>query len=142
MRYRSVPANCNPADGKSADLSPTPAATSGCDLSGEVASLGDVSESVWQVSTRVYGCAFSKDPFRADKGAFAEYVAVPARLVFRVPDDLGFQTVATLGIGIATTGLALYQELRLPLPLEPAEKPTYVLANSGGTATRAIAIQI
>jgi aspyridone synthetase trans-acting enoyl reductase len=132
----------NPADGKSADLSPTPGATSGCDFSGEVASLGEVSDNGLQVGTRVCGCVFGNNPFRADNGAFAEYVAAPARLVFRIPNDMDFQTAATLGTGIATTGLALYQELKLPLPSEPAEKFTYVLVNGGGTATGAIAIQM
>jgi aspyridone synthetase trans-acting enoyl reductase len=85
---------------------------------------------------------FGNNPIRRDNGAFAEYVAVPRQLVWKIPADMSFQTAATLGIGLATAGLALYNGLQLPLPLSAPEVPTTVLVYGGGTATGALAIQL
>jgi len=132
----------NPADGKSADMSPSVGATSGCDFSGEVTGVGDAVSNGLHIGDRVCGCVFGNNPFRLDNGAFAEYVAVPARLVFKIPEGMSFQSAATMGTGLATVGLALYNSLHLPLPSSPAEKPAMALVYGGGTATGALAIQM
>ncbi|RAK81610.1 zinc-binding alcohol dehydrogenase family protein [Aspergillus fijiensis CBS 313.89] len=132
----------NPYDAKSADISPSPGATAGLDFAGEIVALGEgvtssaFSSSRLALGTRVCGCVFGNNAGQHDNGAFAEYVAVPAALVLCIPDSMSFQQAATLGCGLATTGLALYQTLGLPLT------PTYVLVYGGGTATGTLAIQV
>ncbi|KAB2571144.1 hypothetical protein BFW01_g7423 [Lasiodiplodia theobromae] len=132
----------NPVDAKSADLSPTPGATSGCDFSGEVVSIGDKVKQPLSVADRVCGCVFGNNPDELQNGAFAEYVAVPGDLLFRIPEGMSFQTAATLGVGVSTAGMALYQTLKLPLPNTPASSPQFVLIAGGGTATGSLAIQL
>lgn len=132
----------NPVDGKSADLSPASGATSGCDFSGEVVALGSAVAKPMAVGDCVCGCVFGNNPDRLENGAFAEFVAASADLVFRIPPQMSFQTAATLGVGLSTAGMALYHALKLPLPSSPANEPYYALVYGGGTATGTLAIQM
>ncbi|KAL9122906.1 MAG: hypothetical protein Q9187_000536 [Circinaria calcarea] len=135
----------NPYDSKSSDLSPSLGATSGCDFSGEVVTIGRAVKKSLSIGDRVCGCVFGNNPNERDNGAFAEFVAVPGDLVFKLPPDMSFQTAATLALGMATVGMALYHGLRLPLPRSPARmpasEPRFVLVYGGGTATGTLAIQ-
>jgi aspyridone synthetase trans-acting enoyl reductase len=149
----------NHVDGKSADMSPSPGATSGTDFSGVVVALGaNVDADKFRannnmkpikIGDRVLGGVFGNNPLRHDNGAFAEYVAVPARLVWHVPTGMDFATAATLPATIATVGLSLFQYLQLPMPSSsssdsgpsPSAAP-FVLVYGGGTATGAMAIQV
>jgi aspyridone synthetase trans-acting enoyl reductase len=132
----------NPVDCKTADLSPTIGATSGCDFSGEVVARGDTKS--MKIGERVCGCVFGNNPDRMDNGAFSDYIAVPVNLVFKIPPRLSYQAAATLGVGLSTVGMALYHALKLPLPLSSVQEslPRYVLVYGGGTATGALAIQM
>ncbi|KAK1771952.1 chaperonin 10-like protein [Phialemonium atrogriseum] len=165
----------NPVDGKSAEMAPSPGATSGVDFSGIVVALGaDVGTDEFRAATkirppsigdRVFSCAFGNNPLRRDNGAFAEYVAAPARLVWHVPEAMDLVTAATLGTAVATAGLALFQYLQLPMPsntsagsANPAGSDSdpvlshakgnntvegpFVLVYGGGTSTGATAIQV
>lgn len=134
----------NPVDCKSVEMSPTPGATVGCDFAGEIVQLGEaVHDEALHLGTRVCGCVFGNNPGRKSNGAFAEYVAVPATLVLRIPESMSYQSAATLGIGLATVGLALYNGLRLEgKPSAPAEKSFPVLVSGAGTATGALAVQV
>jgi aspyridone synthetase trans-acting enoyl reductase len=132
----------NPVDGKAADLSPTIGATSGCDFSGEVVARGNTE--TMKIGDRVCGCVFGNNPDRLDNGAFADYVAVPVNLVFKIPPQLSYQAAATLGVGLSTVGMALYHALKLPVPPCSVQElsPRYALVYGGGTATGALAIQM
>ena len=132
----------NPVDGKSADLSPTPGATLGCDFSGELVSVGNTVKQDLSIYDRVCGCVFGNNSEEPNNGAFAEYVAVPGDLIFKIPAAMSFQIAASLGIGLSTVGMALYQTLKLPFPRTQIVKPGFVLVYGGGTATGAIAIQM
>lgn len=137
----------NPVDAKSADLSPTVGATSGSDFSGKVVRRGSaVSEQTVQVGDRVCGCVFGNNPDRPENGAFAQYIAVPADLIFKLPRGVSFETGATLGVGLSTVGMALYHTWGLPLPEDKdctvSNGPRYVLVYGGGTATGTLAIQM
>ncbi|KAF7596244.1 hypothetical protein BBP40_002777 [Aspergillus hancockii] len=138
----------NPYDSKSLDMSPTPGATIGGDFAGEIAAVGDsVPSNRLQIGDRVFGCVFGNNPDHRENGAFAEYVAVPAEFVLKIPESISFQQAATLGIGLATTGLALYKGLGLPIPTSLTTealpgKSDMVLVYGGGTATGALAIQV
>ncbi|KAI4160857.1 MAG: hypothetical protein LQ342_005382 [Letrouitia transgressa] len=132
----------NPVDGKSADLSPTPGATVGCDFSGQLVRIGSSVKQNLSTGDAVCGCVFGNNPDELDNGAFAEYVAVPGDLVFRIPSGMSYSTAATLGVGMATVGMALYRTLKLPLPGSRPEEPDFVLVYGGGTATGTLAIQM
>ncbi|TFA97734.1 Deshydrogenase mlcG [Trichoderma ghanense] len=154
---RVVCVSINPVDGKAADMSPQLGATSGTDFSGVVVALGaDVEADTWReennmkpvkVGDRVFGGVFGNDALRPHNGAFADYVAVPARLVWHFPTDMDFATAATMGAAIATVGLSLFNYLGLPLPSKPSSngassnKPA-VLVYGGGTGTGSMAIQV
>ena len=132
----------NPVDGKSADLSPTPGATLGCDFSGQVISIGSTVKQTLTLGDRVCGCVFGNNPEDIENGAFAEYVAVPGDLVFKIPQPMPFQTAATLGVGMTTVGMAFYHTLKLPWPKSQGGQPGFVLIHGGGTATGTLAIQM
>jgi aspyridone synthetase trans-acting enoyl reductase len=150
----------NHVDGKSAKLSPSPGATSGTDFAGVVVSLGaavqtdsfrtDNNLKPVRIGDHVMGGVFGNNPLRHNNGAFAEYVAVPARLVWHVPAGMDLATAATLPAAIATVGLSLFQHLQLPMPASssadlgssPSSNRPYVFVYGGGTATGALAIQI
>ena len=81
IRYISL----NPADGKSAEMSPSPGATSGCDFAGEVAGPENSCRDLgYQIGDRVFGCVFGNNPFRRDNGAFSE-LYVLCLIDLRVP---------------------------------------------------------
>ncbi|RFU78913.1 fad binding domain [Trichoderma arundinaceum] len=132
----------NPIDGKSAELSPTLGATAGCDFAGEVIKIGSRTTKSFEIGDRVCGCVFGNNPERHDNGAFAEFVAVPADLVLKIPDEMSFQIAATFGVGVATVGMALYHSLKLPSPPSGGDELRYLLVYGGSTATGTIAIQM
>lgn len=132
----------NPVDGKSADLSPNPGATVGCDFSGQLVTIGSSVKQTLSNGDPVCGCVFGNNPDELDNGAFAEYVAVPGDLVFRIPAGMSYHTAATLGVGMVTVGMALYRSLKLPLPGSRSEKTDFALVYGGGTATGTLAIQM
>lgn len=139
---RVVCIGVNPVDGKSADLSPTPGATVGCDFSGQLVIIGSSVKQHLTSGDAVCGYVFGNNPDELDNGAFAEYVAVPGDLVFRIPSGMSYSTAATLGVGMTTVGMALYRTLKLPLPGTKPDKPDFVLVYGGGTATGTLAVQM
>ena len=64
-----------------------------------------------------------------------------------IPDDVSFETAATVGVGIGTVGYALYKVLGLPLPhLSKASNSwnddgNIILVYGGSTATGTLATQ-
>lgn len=132
----------NPVDGKSTDLSPNPGATVGCDFSGKVVKIGNAVKQTFSLGDAVCGCVFGNNPDELDNGAFAEYVTAPGDLLFKIPSSMSFHTAATLGVGLVTVGMALYHNLKLPLPGSQPDKSEYVLVYGGGTATGTLAIQM
>lgn len=160
----------NPDDGKSADMSPTPGATSGLDFAGVVVAIradanldSNGSEVPLKIGDRVMGFVFGNNPNPQahDNGAFAEYVTVSRRLLWRVPDHMSLETAASLPVGIASAGMAL-QYLQIPMTalqaaisrsvapttsdeLEDAlgiDVDVHVLVYGAGTCAGALAIQL
>lgn len=79
-----------------------------------------------------------------ETGAFARYIAVKGDLQLLVPEQVSFEAASTVGVGVATTGFALYTVLGLPWPgkagdLAAASQTLFVYG--GSTATGTIAIQ-
>jgi aspyridone synthetase trans-acting enoyl reductase len=132
----------NPFDAKSADLSPTVGATAGCDYAGTVIAIGSDASKHITVGDRVCGCVFGNNPDRTENGAFAEIVAAPTDLVLKIPEGVSFEQAATLGVGLSTAGMALYNSFRLPMPISSDGDGRCVLVNGGATATGTLAIQL
>ncbi|GAB1203079.1 hypothetical protein APSETT445_001705 [Aspergillus pseudonomiae] len=111
----------NPVDWKSVDLSPSPDATWGTDFSGVVVAVGGACQSHFAVGDSVYGATFGNNPEDATQGTFAEYVAIPGELVYKIPPEMSFEQAATVGTGLATASLTLYQTLGLSWPNQPVQ---------------------
>lgn len=138
---RVVAVGLNPHDWKSLDMSPSPGSTWGCDFSGEVVKIGSGVTKNFRVGDRVAGASPGNNWEDPTTGAFAEYIVVPSALVYKIPEPMGFEEAATLGVGMLTIGLTLYHVMKLPLPHAPVDNPQYVLVYGGGTATGTLAIQ-
>lgn len=55
---------------------------------------------------------------------------------------MSFEAGSTLGAGLISAGQALYQQLKLPLPNEPASTSKPVLIYGASTATGTLAVQL
>lgn len=55
-------------------------------------------------------------------GAFAEYVAVDARLLVKIPENVTFEEAAGIGLVGFTAAQALWQILDIPTPTKPAKE--------------------
>ena len=136
----------NQVDPKSIDLSPVIGATAGCDFSGKIVAIGSAVKPALSVGDGVCGAVFGNNSEAVGNGAYAEYVAAPGKLVYKIPSGMSYQTASTLGIGLSTIGLALYHKtLTLPMPTahtpEHGQSSKYVFVYGGGTASGIIAIQ-
>ncbi|OAA53530.1 DmbC [Cordyceps fumosorosea ARSEF 2679] len=152
----------NPVDGKSADLSATAGATSGTDFAGIVVALppdtnSEPDDDALKIGDRVMGFVFGNNPQGRDNGAFAEYVTVPRRLLWRLPAHMSLETAASLPASLASVGMAMHY-LQIPLSsLQSAisksiasssaaaaadDEGPFVLVYGGGTSTGCMAIQI
>ena len=49
-------------------------------------------------------------------GSYAEYTIAPAHMTFHIPNTLSFEEAATIPLTAHTAALALYVDLKLPLP--------------------------
>ncbi len=82
----------------------------GGDLAGEVAQLGD-GVAGWQAGDRV--CAAFEQLGCEINGGYAEYCAVPAERLLRLPDELDYQTAVAAGASFAGACLALVMRGKL-----------------------------
>ncbi len=123
----------------------------GSDVAGTVESLGEGVDEAW-LGARVVAdptlscgeCRFCRagveplcDRFRIlgehTQGGFAEYVVVPARNLYRIPDDVPFERAAAVPLAFLTAWRALFGRA----DLQPGER-LLVTGASGGVATAAI----
>ncbi|EHK47328.1 Hypothetical protein TRIATDRAFT_81382 [Trichoderma atroviride IMI 206040] len=124
----------------------------GCDLAGTVASIGDEVTAI-EVGDRVIGFIAGGNPLRPNDGAFAQYVAVPAHVVIHIPQDMSFESGATLPTPVFVSGFSLYRKLSVPYPSLPSEAVSTsttdsesgrqsILIYGGGTSNGAMQIQL
>ncbi|RYP42175.1 hypothetical protein DL768_010383 [Monosporascus sp. mg162] len=134
----------NPVDTKLMGPMANEGAIAGGDCAGTVVALGsDVSTERFVVGDRVCAAVHSMNKLAPSVGAFAEFVGATADFTLRVPDGMTFGSAATLGIGLASIGYALFHSLKIPgHPENPATKPGYVFVYGGSTASGTIAIQL
>ncbi|KAI4115029.1 MAG: hypothetical protein LQ345_004294 [Seirophora villosa] len=76
-----------------------------------------------------------------EDGAYAEFAMVKDGHLAKIPEGMGFEETASMGAGVTTVGQALYHDLKLPWPTEPAKTPFPILIYGGSTATGSLAIQ-
>ncbi|KAL1970223.1 hypothetical protein VTN77DRAFT_5383 [Rasamsonia byssochlamydoides] len=139
---KTVAVALNPVDTKVVGKMATKGAIAGGDFAGIVVALGS-GASRFAIEDRVCGAVQSMNPLLPRVGAFAEYVAATADFTLKIPDNMSFESAATLGIGVATIGYALFRSLKIPGdPEQPASKPNYVLVYGGSTASGTMAIQL
>jgi NADPH:quinone reductase-like Zn-dependent oxidoreductase len=69
------------------------------------------------------------------RGTYAEYIAIPARQLFKLPEDINFQTAAAAGLVFQTAWHSLITKGNL-LP----EETVLIIGSSGGVCTASIQI--
>lgn len=122
--------------------------TMGCDVAGLV--VQDASEQKYEAGDRVAGLCYSMKPGDASSGAFGQYALLKGALSMRVPAHVSDAEAATIPVGVNFGGQALYQSLRLPLPVivtSAKDRGTAlpgpsVLIYGGTTATGMMALQL
>ncbi|PVH74413.1 putative zinc-binding dehydrogenase family oxidoreductase [Cadophora sp. DSE1049] len=144
---KTVSIAINPVDAKMVGPMAYPGAISGCDFAGIIVKIGAASGEHLRIGDRVASVVHPMNPMRPDIGAFAEYVGATADFTLRLPANMSFSTGASLGTGIGTMGLALFNHLQLPNTPDspgtfPSNKPCYVLVYGGSTASGTLAIQL
>jgi aspyridone synthetase trans-acting enoyl reductase len=132
----------NPVDAKMIDYSDSPGAVGGSDFAGEVVGVGaDVTR--FCLGDRVFAMMFGLNPIDESAGAFAQYTLAEADLACKIPDWMTYEQGSTMGVGVATAGMALFRDLNLPMQgNDVAPRSFHVLINGGATATGTIAIQL
>lgn len=141
---RTVAVALNPADAKMVDFSATKGAINGYDFAGEVLAIGSaVDRDDLAVGDRVCGMVHGMNLLAPNNGAFAQYVGAQADFLLKIPDAMSFEEAASLGTGVTTAGLALFNSLKIPAtPDSPAEDPFFVLVYGASTATGTMALQL
>ncbi|KAB8250729.1 chaperonin 10-like protein [Aspergillus flavus] len=123
---KTVSVALNPTDWKHIDFLAPAGVLVGCDYAGIVEAVGKG----------------VKKPFtKGDRISFAEYIIVDGDLQYKIPEGMGFEEAATLGLGVTTAALGLYQSLKLALPIAPIETKIPILIYGGSSATGTLAIQ-
>ncbi|KAF2502491.1 zinc-binding oxidoreductase ToxD [Lophium mytilinum] len=118
--------------------------TVGCDFAGVVEEVGSLLTRPFKPGDRVWGFAHSCHTSQPEDGAFAEHVVAKGDLALKIPDHMGFEEAASLGLQVYTVGQGLYQSLQLPWPTAPvkSEEKFPVLIYGGSTAMGTLAIQM
>ncbi|KAF3071046.1 Protein TOXD [Daldinia childiae] len=127
----------NPTDWKSM-LSVHPGRILGCDFAGTVQ---DTNGSHWREGQRIAGFVFGSST-NPPRGAFAEYVATEASLVYLIPDNVSYQDAAVIPLAFATAVQAMFGRLKLPEPSKPAKTAFPFLINGGTSSVGQYAIQL
>lgn len=115
----------------------------GSDYAGIVEAVGPGVTKTFQPGDRVFGPVRGCDVTQQENGAFAEYIVAKGDLANRIPDTLGFEDAATLGMGLMTVAQGMYQALGLVRPERPITQAESepVLIYGGSTATGSLGIQ-
>jgi aspyridone synthetase trans-acting enoyl reductase len=138
----------SPYDAKIVDYSNTPGAVGGCDFAGIVVRVGE-GVTRFEEGHRVLAVTFGLNAADKTAGAFAEYALATEDLSCHIPDSLTFEQACSMGLGIATAGLALFQapglHLQMPRPKPASDDentPSFVLVSGGATGTGTMATQL
>ena len=135
----------NPYDAKIVDFSNTPGAIGGCDFAGTVVGLGE-GITRFKEGDRVLAVTFGLNASDKTAGAFAQYALAYEDLSCHIPENTSFEQATSMGLAIATAGLALFQAPGLNLDMsrpqsDDEDTPSFVLISGGATATGTMATQ-
>lgn len=107
--------------------------TVGCDVAGWVVVCGEQVDRSYQPGDRVAGLCYGINLNDATSGAFGEYALLKAALSLQVPDHVSNIEAATIPVGTNFIGQALYQTLKIPLPLTTSPKSSDDVGSNYGT---------
>ncbi|KAJ5319094.1 zinc-binding oxidoreductase [Penicillium brevicompactum] len=138
---KNVTVALNPTDWKHIDYLAPPGVLVGCDYAGIVEEVGRGVKRPFAKGDRIGGFAHGSNAVEHEDGTFAEYIVVKGDLQYKIPDEMSFQDAATLGLGVTTAALGLYQSLKIALPNDPIQNAVPILIYGGSTATGTLAIQ-
>jgi NADPH:quinone reductase-like Zn-dependent oxidoreductase len=140
---KNVSVALNPTDWKHIDYLAPPGVLVGCDYAGIVEEVGKAVKKPFKKGEYIWGFAHGSNATQPEDGTFAEYIVVKGDLHYRIPDGMSFQDAATLGLGVTTAALGLYQSLKLALPVSPipVHERASILIYGGSTATGTLAVQ-
>ncbi|KAF5131218.1 Trans-enoyl reductase ccsC [Metarhizium anisopliae] len=140
---RTAAVALNPSDWKMLSACPCPGAGCGSDYAGRVVRLGSCVTHLAQ-GDRVSGAVHANNPVDPSSGAYAEYSAVDASQLWKIPDAMPWTDAAAIGLCcIGTVGMAAWRNLELPgTPEEPSSKSEFVFVHGGNTANGTMAIQL
>jgi NADPH:quinone reductase-like Zn-dependent oxidoreductase/nucleoside-diphosphate-sugar epimerase len=141
-----VAVSLNPYDMKVGARFPSPEARTGCDFSGTVVALGSLAgrQSSFKIGDRVFGGVHGSNSLDHSSGSFAEFVAIDAVFLLKVPHNVTHETAASIGgVAFLALGLAFYRSLMLKgTPDHPVTDGEVVLVYGGSTSTGTMAIQL
>ncbi|KAJ6091549.1 hypothetical protein N7467_003518 [Penicillium canescens] len=126
----------NPKDWKLPKWQPDNVINQGDDIAGYVEAVG---EGVQKFRKGDKVAAFHE--MMSPHGSYAEYAIAWEHTTFHLTEKTSFEEAATIPLAAMTAALGLYQELKLPLPWSPAEKPTPLVVYGGASAVGAFAIK-
>ncbi|KAJ5919848.1 alcohol dehydrogenase GroES-like domain-containing protein [Penicillium verhagenii] len=130
----------NPRDTKIIDFSNAPGSLGGCDFAGTVVKVGE-NVTRFKEGDRVLAVTFGSDASDKTKGAFAEFALAEEDISCHIPEAFTFTQACSIGLSMATAGLALFQAPGLELPIQGGTGET-VLVSGGATATGTMATQL
>jgi aspyridone synthetase trans-acting enoyl reductase len=134
----------NPSDAKMADFAMTEGAVGGADFAGIVIEVGE-QVTRFIKGDRIFALAFGLNLADVSSGAFAEYALATEDLAGKIPRGMSFAQACGMGVAVGTAGMAIFLELRLPMPgIMDGEKmkPLPVLVSGGATSCGTMAIQL
>ncbi|KAJ5443590.1 alcohol dehydrogenase GroES-like domain-containing protein [Penicillium daleae] len=130
----------NPRDAKIVDFSNAPGSLGGCDFAGTVKKVGE-GVTRFKEGDRVLAVTFGSNALDKTKGAFAEFALAEEDISCHIPEDFSFTQACSIGLSMATAGLAIFQAPGLELSLHGG-KGEAVLVSGGATATGTMATQL
>jgi NADPH2:quinone reductase len=75
-------------------------------------------------------------------GSYAEYALGWDWTTFHIPESISFEEAATIPLAAYTAAVALFRNLQLPTPWNPATKPTPFVVYGASTAVGAYAVKL
>ncbi|CAI7666940.1 unnamed protein product [Penicillium viridicatum] len=133
---RVVVSGTNPKDWKLPKWQPDNVINQGDDIAGYVEAVG---EGVRNFRKGDKVAAFHE--MLSPHGSYGEYAIAWEHTTFHLTEKTSFEEAATIPLAAMTSALGLYQQLKLPLPWAPADKPTPLVVYGGASAVGAFAIK-
>ncbi|KAJ5163874.1 Nitrilotriacetate monooxygenase component A/pristinamycin IIA synthase subunit A [Penicillium coprophilum] len=133
---RVVVSGTNPKDWKLPIWQPENVMNQGDDIAGYVEAVGE-----GVLNFRKGDKVAALHNLGSPHGSYAEYAIAWEYTTFHLTENTGFEEAATIPLAAMTAALGLYQELKLPLPWSPVDKPTPLVVYGAASAVGAFAIK-